>query len=96
MELGSGEAIKQAVMAGLGVSVLSIHSLRLEMAAGLVKRLPVRGFPLDKYWYAVVLEGRRLRPVAQTFLEFLASDGAALLKANLEPVSLPEGPMRQM
>jgi DNA-binding transcriptional LysR family regulator len=66
------------------------------MAAGLVKLLPVRGFPLDKYWYAVVLRDRRLRPVAQTFLEFLASDGAALLKANLEPASLPEGLVRQV
>ena len=47
MELGSGEAIKQAVVAGLVIAVLSIHSLRLELAAGLIKILPVDGFPLD-------------------------------------------------
>lgn len=85
MELGSGEAIKQAVMAGLGVGVLSVHSLHLERAAGLIKVLPVDGFPLDKYWYAVVLQGRNLRPVAQTFFDFLASEGAALLKAGADP-----------
>ncbi|MGI9381781.1 MAG: LysR family transcriptional regulator [Methyloligellaceae bacterium] len=82
MELGSGEAIKQAVIAGLGISVLSLHSLRLELAAGLVKLLPVEGFPLEKHWYAVVPHGKQLRPVAQTFLDFLATDGAELLKAS--------------
>ena len=85
MELGSGEAIKQAVIAGLGVSVLSLHSLRLELAAGLVKLLPVDGFPLDKHWYAVVPRGKNLRPVAQTFLDFLASDGPTLLRAGTDP-----------
>ena len=87
MELGSGEAIKQAVMARLGIAVLSTHSLHLELAAGLIKLLPVDGFPIEKHWYAVALQGRRLRPVAQKFLQFLASEGAAQLKASAGRVS---------
>lgn len=89
MELGSGEAIKQAVMAGLGISVLSAHSLRLEVAAGLIRLLPVEGFPLQRQWYAVKLKDKRLSPVARHFLDFLLAEGAAVVAASrgLDPAA---------
>lgn len=71
MELGSGEAIKQAVMARLGISVLSLHNLRLELPGGHITVLDVEGFPLKRKWYAVHLKEKKLSLLARTFLEFL-------------------------
>ena len=71
MELGSSEAIKQAVMAGLGISVLSRHNLKLELAGKHIAILDVKGFPLFYRWYAVHLKGKRMSLVSRTFLEFL-------------------------
>ena len=76
MELGSSEAIKQAVMAGLGISVLSRHNLRLELEAGLIAVLDVEHFPLMRQWYAVHLKGKKLSSTARKFLDFLLQDGA--------------------
>jgi len=71
MELGSSEAIKQAVMAKLGLSVLSRRNLRLELAGGHIAVLDVEGFPLKRKWYAVHLRGKKLSLLTSTFLEFL-------------------------
>ncbi len=78
MELGSSEAIKQAVMAGLGISVLSRHNLRLELAGDHIAVLDVKGFPLFYRWYAVHLKGRNLSLVTRTFLDFLLQQGSLL------------------
>lgn len=80
MELGSGEAIKQAVMAGIGISVLSMHSLRLELQAGLLVTLDVQHFPLVRKWYAVHLKSKKLSNTSRRFLDFLLNDGANLWK----------------
>ena len=80
MELGSSEAIKQAVMAGLGISVLSRHNLRLELAGNHIAILDVQGFPLFYRWYAVHLKGKKLSLVSRTFLDFLLQQGRAMLE----------------
>ncbi|GAB6040337.1 LysR substrate-binding domain-containing protein [Endothiovibrio diazotrophicus] len=82
MELGSGEAIKQGVMAGLGVSVLSTLSFRLEQASGLLAVLKVEGFPLVRPWHCVHPKGKRLSKTARTFLDFLLNRGEGLLEAT--------------
>lgn len=71
MELGSNEAIKQAVAGGLGLSVLSRSSLSALGAGGQLTELDVRGFPIRRHWYVVRPKGKQLSVVAQTFLEFL-------------------------
>ena len=71
MELGSSEAIKQGVMAGLGISVLSKRNIELELAHGAIALLDVEGFPLVRRWYAVHLSGKRLSLAARNFLEFI-------------------------
>ncbi|WP_043758117.1 LysR family transcriptional regulator [Imhoffiella purpurea] len=70
MELGSNEAIKHAVVGGLGLSVLSLHTLTLEGADGPVAILDVEGFPIMRQWYLVYPKGKELSLVAQAFLEF--------------------------
>ena len=71
MELGSSGAIKNGVMAGLGIAVLSRHSLQLELDAKRVSILDVEGFPLRRRWYAVHPRHKRLSFTAKTFLEHL-------------------------
>jgi DNA-binding transcriptional LysR family regulator len=71
MELGSNEAIKQAIVGGLGVSVLSRHTLALDAAMGQLATLDVRHFPIERMWYAVYPVGKQPSLVAQTFLEYL-------------------------
>jgi len=74
MELGSSEAIKQAVLAGIGIAVISLHSVRLEQTAGKLAVLDVEGFPIRRRWYAVHQKGKRLSLVAQTFLDFILAE----------------------
>jgi DNA-binding transcriptional LysR family regulator len=87
MELGSAEAIKQGVMAGLGISALSLHNLRLEIAAGQIVVLKVEGFPLRRQWNVVHRKGKRLSPAALSFIEFLQSEGQQLVNEAM-PVKI--------
>jgi DNA-binding transcriptional LysR family regulator len=77
IELDSAEAIKHGVMGGLGVAALSLHALRLELAAGELAILDVEAFPLRRQWYAVHRKGKRLSRAAQTFLDYLQNEGEA-------------------
>jgi DNA-binding transcriptional LysR family regulator len=70
MELGSNEAIKHAIAAGLGLSVMSLHTVMLEGAGGPVAILDVEGFPIMRKWFIVYPKGKELSLVARTFLEF--------------------------
>lgn len=71
MELGSNEAIKQAIIGGLGVSVLSRHTLTMDAPAGEITILDVEGFPIDRHWHVVYPSGKQLSVVARAFLAHL-------------------------
>jgi DNA-binding transcriptional LysR family regulator len=75
MEIRSTETIKQAVIAGMGVSFLSAHTISQEMRAGSLRVLDVQGFPLMLHWYVVHRRNKRLPPVAQAFKDFLLGEG---------------------
>ena len=83
MEIRSTETIKQAVMAGMGVSFLSAHTVSRELQAGSLVVLDVQGFPLMLNWYVVHRRTKRLPPVAQAFKNFLLADGAGLIDQAL-------------
>lgn len=85
MELGSNEAIKQAVLGGMGVAVLSRHSLVLETHNGEIATLDVQGFPIRRHWYAVHPADRRLSVVAGAFLDFLLNAPADPRQATKKP-----------
>ena len=76
LELGSSEAIKQAILAGLGISALSRHALSLNQP-GQFAVLDVEGFPILRHWYAVYPAGRQLSVVARAFLDYLLGRGDA-------------------
>lgn len=71
MELGSSEAIKHAIVGGLGLSVMSLHTLTLEGTQGPVAPLDVEGFPIMRRWYLVYPTGKELSLVARAFLAFV-------------------------
>ncbi len=71
MELGSNEAIRQAVVGGLGISVLSRHTLAQDASMGQLTMLGVERFPIRRQWYAAYRAGKRLNLVAETIPDFL-------------------------
>lgn len=71
MELGSTEAVKEALIAGLGVSILSRTSIRRELRGGLLKEVPIRGLKLERDFFQVFHRRRTLSPVSQAFIGFL-------------------------
>ncbi|NOR81338.1 MAG: LysR family transcriptional regulator [Methyloprofundus sp.] len=71
MVLGSSETVKQAVMADLGISVLSRHSITLELATKCLVELDVQEFPLMRRWYVVHHETKQLSPASQAFIDFI-------------------------
>ena len=83
IEMSSNETIKQAVMAGMGVSFLSLHTVVLEVATGRIAVLKVSGTPVMRAWHIVHREKKRLSPVAQAFKAFLLDGGEGLLAAAL-------------
>ncbi len=74
LELGSNEAIKHAIAGGLGISVLSKHTLVLESLSTELTILDLEHFPIQRRWYVVYLNGKHLSVVAQTFLQYLIQE----------------------
>ena len=88
MEIRSTETIKQAVIAGMGLSFMSAHTISLELRTGSLCVLDVEGFPLMRNWYVVHRRTKRLPPVAQAFKDFLLANGTALI-AQIVPLDFP-------
>jgi DNA-binding transcriptional LysR family regulator len=80
MELPSNETIKQAVMAGLGVSLMSLHSLGLELQHGAIAVPEVEGLPILRRWYLVKNHGKTLSPAAEAFRYFLLEQAQTRLQ----------------
>ncbi len=79
MEIGSNEAIKHAIVGGLGISVLSRHVLALEGTRGPLTILDVEGLPIQRHWYIVYPASKQLSVVASTFLEYLLDEGKQIV-----------------
>jgi DNA-binding transcriptional LysR family regulator len=85
MEMASNETIKQAVLAEMGISLLSLHTVGLELATGRLVTLDVKGLPIVRDWYVVHLAQKRLSPVAQALKGFLLSEAGKLLEGQQVP-----------
>ena len=83
MALGSNEAIKQAVIGELGISLLSIYALSHEISTGELVVLDVEGFPIKDQWYLCYPEGKQLSIVAQVFFDYMLSEGRELTESSL-------------
>ena len=82
MELGNNESIKQGITGGLGIAVLSLHTLtRGDMNELTV--LDVQGFPISWQWYVGHPRGKRLSIITRTFIDFMYEEGPSLLPENV-------------
>lgn len=86
MEMSSNETIKQAVMAGMGLSFLSLHTIGLEVRSGLLHLLDIDGTPLMRMWNVVHLQAKLLSPAAEAFRYFIIERGEAHLLAHDAPL----------
>jgi DNA-binding transcriptional LysR family regulator len=85
--LGSNETIKQAVMAGMGVSLISLHTLALELRTREVATLDVNGTPIERTWHVVHLRSKQLSPTCTVFRHFLLEHAAQWLEHEFAPLS---------
>ena len=83
VEMGSNETIKQAVMVGMGVSFLSLHTTALELATRQLAELKVDGMPVMRDWCVIHRERKRLSPAAATFKDYLVAEGAGLIEGAM-------------
>lgn len=79
MEMDSNETIKQAVIAGLGVAFISLHTVASELRDGRLAVLDIAGLPVMRQWYAVRRLDKQLLPPAQAMFEFLGEEGCTYL-----------------
>jgi DNA-binding transcriptional LysR family regulator len=80
IEMTSNEAIKQAVEAGLGLGIVSIHTLELELETRRLHILDVQDFPIMRHWYVLQRKGKRLSPAAQAFKDFVLKQAAQFIR----------------
>ncbi len=85
MQMSSNESIKQAVMAGMGVSLLSLHTIGLELEQGLIATPEVEGLPVMRRWHVVNNLAKTLSPAAEAFRYFILERGEAYLAEHFPP-----------
>ncbi len=95
MELGSNETIKQAVMAGLGVALLSAHTVAAELEDGRLVSFDVPGLPIVRQWYVTRRQDRQLLPAAEALWEFFKNRSAEFLPATGDDERLRSHPSSQ-
>ena len=79
IELLGNETVKQAVMAGMGITFISEHTIGLELAAGRVVKLNVAGTPVMRKWYIVHRADKMVLPITAAFMEFMRTEGPRLI-----------------
>ena len=87
MEVGSNEAIKQSVQAGLGLGLLSHATLEQELKLKRLVVLDVADFPIERHWYVVHRKGKRLSAAAEAFKQFMLEEAAVRLHPEDETSS---------
>lgn len=79
MEADTSEAVKQAVQAGMGLGIMSRHTIELELITNRLKILDVDGFPIIRHWHIVHRKNKRFSKVAKTFKDFLLKEAPSLI-----------------
>lgn len=80
MELGTNEAIKEAILAGMGITIMSRYTFGLDPESSRYVCLDVEGFPLENHWYLAYPSGKNLSEVVRRFLDFARAEAKALVR----------------
>lgn len=92
MELTSNEAVKQAVLAGLGLSIMPLIGIRNELRSGELKIVPTAGLPIKTKWRLIWLKEKHLSPVAKAFIEFVKENKEGIARKHFKmPASEAKG-----
>jgi LysR family transcriptional regulator, low CO2-responsive transcriptional regulator len=83
MELSTNEAIKQAILAGLGISILSQYTLGLDTFEPRLSILNVQDFPIEKQWQFVYPVGKQTSSVSRAFMDFVRKEAPTLIKDHV-------------
>ncbi|MCB0637685.1 MAG: LysR family transcriptional regulator [Lewinella sp.] len=78
MQLVSNEAVKQAVRAGLGLSIMPLIGIRSELTLGNLQALPIKGLPIVTQWNLARSSGKRLSPASQALIDYISLNKAAI------------------
>lgn len=80
MVLTSNEAVKQAVLAGLGCSIMPIIGIKNELNNGSLQIIPVKGLPIQSNWNLIWLKGKKFSPVAKAFIQFIEQEKTRIIE----------------
>jgi DNA-binding transcriptional LysR family regulator len=86
MELTTNEAVKQAVLAGLGYSIMPLIGIKDELKQGKMKIIPVKGLPIKTVWRLIWLKGKQLSPAAAAFLQYINEEKEAIIHKHFREV----------
>lgn len=84
MQLTSNEAVKQAVIAGLGYSVVPLIGIKNELLDDEIEIIPVKGLPITTFWHLIWLKGKNFTPAAKAFLDYLHVNKDEIIKTNFK------------
>lgn len=84
MELTSSEAVKQAVIAGLGYSIMPLIGIKNELTQGDLQIIPVKGFPIKSVWNLIWLRSKSFSPIASAFLLYIKEKKVQIIKEKFE------------
>jgi DNA-binding transcriptional LysR family regulator len=84
MELTSNEAVKQAVIAGLGCSIMPLIGIKHELIYGDLQIIPVKGFPIKSVWSLIWLKEKNFSPIAKAYLEFIEKEKNNIVQEKFE------------
>lgn len=88
LEMRSNETIKHAVEAGLGLGIVSLHTIQPELDADRLVVLDVEHFPIRRHWHIVTRKGKRLSPVARAFRQFVMEEAPRLVQKNSQNITV--------
>lgn len=85
IELTSNEAVKQAIIAGLGYSIMPLIGIRNEIENSILKIIPIKGLPVQTTWRLIWLKEKRLSPIAESYLNYLGKEKKNIIAKLFKP-----------
>jgi DNA-binding transcriptional LysR family regulator len=82
MELTSNEAVKQALIAGLGYSIMPLIGIKNELHADELQIIPIKGLPIKTTWSLIWLKGKKHSPLSLAFMDYLKKEKSKIVKEN--------------
>lgn len=86
LELVSNEAVKQAVRAGLGYSILPIIGMKSEIETGKMKIIETKGLPITTTWHLIYIKGKSLSPASRAFINYIEKNREVIIKEKFPEI----------